>query len=333
MNNNSKELKKILWHSYARCSTEKQTESTSAQIAQAERICEDNKWKLSERTFEDFGVSGGNFKNWQKGQLGMFFDAIDNGEIQTPCGLILESLSRFSRSDALEVANKFREYVRKGVFIHVVQKGMTYAIEDLEGEKVFNLVMIILEAIANENARQTHIKNVKRGIDAKKRRLMSGQTKIYSRRVPSWIEVVNVGTDDNGNAIQEYKVIEQNADIIRRIFTDRLAGIGTSQIAKNLNTDLIPNPNSYDAPWTNKIVANILRSRSVCGKLVLYTTEETKEESGEIIKKKVKQLDSNGNPIEVKIYPEIISEETFQQVRLEMDKSNGLSRVDRKSVV
>ena len=330
MNNNSKILKSILWHSYSRCSTPLQTESTIAQIEQAEKICKENKWNLSDRSFEDFGVSGGNFKNWRSGQLGMFFDAVDNGEIQTPCGLIIESLSRFSRSDALEVANKFRDYVKKGVYIHVVQKGMTYEKEDLIGEKVFNLVMIILEAIANENARQTHIQNCNRGIAKKKRKLMSGQLNIYTKHSPSWIDVNQIGTDNNNDPIYEYSLNEEKVKIVKRIFEERIAGVGTQQIAINLNKDLIPNLSKYDAPWTFNIVSNILRARSTCGFIQLCTSKDVEDEHGTIKKKRVKQLDSNGNQIEVKIYPEAISEETFQQARLEMDKSNGTFKVSKK---
>lgn len=332
MNNNDPKLKNIIWHSYARCSTELQTKSTKGQFLQAEEICKKYKWNLSEKTFEDFGVSGANKKNWTRGQLGMFFDAVDNEEIETPCGLILESIQRFSRSDPLEVASKFREYIRKGVFIHLVQEDFTYELDDIAGDNYMKLFVILFNAMTNAQELAKKTLNQQRGIDYKQKNTLKGNIDHYSKICPSWIDNVIVGQYSDGKPKYEYQLNEEKAEVVRRIFDDRIAGIGTKQIADNLNADEVPQITGHDSPWTYSIVANILRNRAVCGYLRFYINEKKEDKFGNVTRKKVFKRDKDGNPLEVKLYPIAVTEQKFQEALLEMDKSNGLTRSSKKEV-
>ena len=312
MNNNAKKLKNIIWHSYARCSTEKQTKSTSAQFEQSRQICEKYGWNLSEKMFEDFGVSGTEQKNWTEGNLGRFFDAVDNGQIETPCGLILESLQRFSRSDGLDVAQKFREYIRKGVFIHFVHKSFTYELDDISGDKWVNLMAIFVEAQGYKTETEQRERNQARGIRDKQQRFLNGEIDHYSTTCPAWIENEIVGQWADGKPRYKYVLNKKKAEIVRRIYDEKFQGVGTMIIAKNLNKDGVPNISGKDVPWTGIIVANILRNRAVYGLLTLYKNEKTEDKYGNITRKKVVQRDEDGNIVGRIVYPKCISENLFK---------------------
>ena len=190
MNNNEAILRKINWHSYTRCSHPSQDTSTEGQVLMTERLCKTNRWKLDERNYEDFGVSAKYGKNLLEGELGELFDHIENGKIQTPCGIIIESLSRFSRQHPKKVADNFERFVKMDVYIHTLQDNNTYSREDFEGGNIFPLLMLLVKAQANYEWIQQHSKNTRRGFQNQRNKLLNGEIKgVYKRNVPFHIKI------------------------------------------------------------------------------------------------------------------------------------------------
>ncbi len=67
-----------------------------------------------------------------------------------------------------------------------------------------------------------------------------------------------------------YIIKEDEAEIVRRIFAEYLAGSGYIKIAKRLNADNIPTSNG--PPWSANTVANILKNFNYTGNLWLQKT-------------------------------------------------------------
>lgn len=327
MNNNEAILQKINWFSYTRCSHHSQDTSTEGQVLMTERLCKSNKWKLDDRKFEDFGVSAKYGKNLIEGQLGELFDHIENGKIQTPCGIIIESLSRFSRQHPKRVADNFERFVKMDVYIHTLQDNNTYSREDFEGGNIFPLLMLLIKAQANYEWIQQHSKNTRRGFENQRNKLLKGEIKgIYKRNVPYHVKIER---DENGEEC--YAEDKERADIIRRIFRERLQGLGTSQIAQNLNKDGLHKFKKPAVPFSQVWIGEKLRNRSSIG-YITFSESEQVEQDGRIVEKKNKITDKDGNQLEKKIYPAVVSEEDFYKVQVLQSTQTGRKKVTKRTI-
>jgi DNA invertase Pin-like site-specific DNA recombinase len=327
MNNNEAILKKINWFSYTRCSHHSQDTSTEGQVLKTEQLCKSNNWKLDDRKFEDFGVSAKYGKNLLEGQLGELFDHIENGKIQTPCGIIIESLSRFSRQHPKKVADNFERFVKMDVIIHTLQDNNTYSREDFEGGNIFPLLMLLIKAQANYEWIQQHSKNTRRGFENVRNKLLKGEIKgIYKRNVPFHVKIER---DEYGEEF--YAEDKERADIIRRIYRERLQGIPSSQIAENLNKDGLHKLKKPAVPFSSAWITHKLSSRSSIGYITLSETEQV-EQDGKIVEKKKNLTDKNGNQLEVKIYPAVISEQDFYKTRVLMSQKDGRKKITKRTI-
>src|SRR4051794_5242523 len=85
--------------SYVRFSSRKQSQGDSErrQTELAEAYCRRHGWTLSDKTFEDLGVSAFHGKNALVGNLGEFLRAVQSGTVPPGSVLVVESLDRISR--------------------------------------------------------------------------------------------------------------------------------------------------------------------------------------------------------------------------------------------
>ncbi len=109
-------------------------------------------------------------------------------------------------------------------------------------------------------------------------------------------------------------VVPEEAEIVRRIYSEYLSGKGPGRIMKGLNADGIPAPRGGE--WETSTIRKILKNRAYTGELELqrYYTEShlspyTVENNGVLQKYKVEDS-----------HEPIISKETFEAVQTEITK-------------
>ncbi len=118
-----------LAYSYVRWSSAGQTlgDSLRRQIESAEAYCKQHQLRLSDLTFKDAGISAFKGKNVERGELGLFLKAIDEGKLKTPCYLIVESLDRLSRTPVNTALRLFQDITERGVTIITLSDGQRYS--------------------------------------------------------------------------------------------------------------------------------------------------------------------------------------------------------------
>ncbi|MGU3476868.1 recombinase family protein [Methylobacterium sp. D48H] len=91
-------------------------DSLRRQTEAAEKWAADNGMVIDE-SLTDLGVSAYRGLNRLKGALGKFLELVAKGQVPKGSFLIIESLDRFSREDALDVIGEFSTVLKAGITI------------------------------------------------------------------------------------------------------------------------------------------------------------------------------------------------------------------------
>ena len=160
--------------------------------------------------------------------------------------IITKSVSRFARN-TITLLETVRELKDKGIEVFFEEQNIRSL--SMEGE----LMLTILASFAQEESRSAS--------ENQKWRIQ----KNFQEGIP-WNGVVLGYRQKNG----KYVVQQDEAAVVRRIFTEYLAGKGTIAIAKGLNADGILT--RMGVPWRHTSVAKILHNYNYTGNLLLQRT-------------------------------------------------------------
>lgn len=220
----AKNIKKVA--AYCRVSTNlsEQKSSIELQIESYTKIIEEHPdWKLT-KIYVDRGLSGTSVK--QREQFNAMIKAAKSGRIDI---IIAKSISRFARN-TLDTLTYTRMLKEAGVAVY------------FESEHIDNIsnefLLTIYAAFAQEESRSIS-ENTKRGIRQQFALGKSRYTHLFGY--------------DLG-----YKINEDSITV-KRIFSEYLKGLSTSEIAELLNVEEIPSPErkgSWTGPQINKILTN-----------------------------------------------------------------------------
>jgi site-specific DNA recombinase len=225
---------------YARVSTgsEEQQTSYDAQVDYYTRHIQTNPdWDYVE-VYTDEGISGTSTKH-REGFKRMMHDGL-SGRM----GLILtKSVSRFARNtvDTLTAIRKLKE---KGVEIYF-EKENIYTL-DSKGE----LLLTIFSSLAQEESRSIS-ENITWG---QRKRFADGKVSLPYKNF--------LGYEKGEDGLP--KVVEEQANIVRRMYALFLEGQTPSSIAKILTEEHIPTPGGK-TKWNNKVVESILTNEKYRG--------------------------------------------------------------------
>ncbi|WP_439111473.1 recombinase family protein, partial [Lentibacter sp.] len=223
--------------SYLRMSTDRQLEghSLARQTQATKDYCLANNFELIEE-LTDIGVSGYSGANSSRGQLGVFFEALRNREIESNTVLIVESLDRLSRQDPLTAMSQFSEMLSFGIEIHTLFDRQVYSKESI-GANAGQLFLSIGAMVRAHEESATKSKRLKAVWSSKK----NDQTRIVTSQVPFWI---NVKKDKNGRAVS-FELREPDANVIRSIFAFSInQNMGAQTITSYLNKNINEFPKS-----------------------------------------------------------------------------------------
>lgn len=241
---NGQEKKKRRVAAYARVSTNKESQQTSykAQVQYyTDYIKKQTGWSFAGMYAEE-GVTGTSTRKRMEFQR-MIEDAVA-GNIDL---IITKSVSRFARN-TLDLLRIVRHLKQLGVAVWFEEQNINSLTE--EGELMLTLMASVAQAESesiSENVKWAIRKAFQKGIGNTKRRTLGYH----------WVE----GT---------MTVIQEEAEIVERIFRDFLAGESQTKIAGKLTQEGVTSVNGN--PISVSAVGNILRNITYTGNTLLQKT-------------------------------------------------------------
>jgi DNA invertase Pin-like site-specific DNA recombinase len=216
--------------------------------------------------------------------------------------IVTKSVTRFARN-TVTTLETVRELKLLGIDVFFEKEN----IHSIGGDG--ELMLTILASYAQEESRSVS-ENCKWRI---RNRLRAG--------LPTYTRLLGYRWEKDG-----FKVVPEEAETVRRIFTDYLSGTGKTAIVKKLNAEGSSGPNGK--PWHENTVARILRNEKYAGDLMLQ-----KSFVADCISKR-KRVNRGELPMYrvMGSHEAIIDRDTFDAVRLEMQRRAALCKPHRKPV-
>ncbi|HAU4930972.1 recombinase family protein [Aeromonas hydrophila] len=236
-------------YSYIRFSTAAQREgdSVNRQIAASREWCRQRGIELSDKTYEDLGVSA--YRDKKRVDLAAMLEAVEMGTIKENDYIILESLDRLSRQGIDKTQEIIKSILRHGVKIVSLQDGL-----ELDTSSVNDLVSVIRIALSADLAHKESLKKSERVAAAKQaQREQAKRGKAINKRLPYWLE-----KDGDGYQFNE------GVDAVRLMIQLRTDGLGFHKIAMALNASEFK-PRWADH-WSDTTIRNILSSPALYGR-------------------------------------------------------------------
>ena len=253
--------------------------------------------------YADEGISGTNTK--KREQFNKMIEDCKAGKIDV---IITKSISRFARN-TLDCLNYVRMLKDLGIGVLFEKENINTL--DSKGE----VLLSILSSLAQDESRSIS-ENCTWGI---RRRFEQGKVTVNHTKFMGYDK------DENGNLI----INKMQAKIVRRIYTDYLNGKGPNRIARELETDGVPNWNGK-AKWYEGSIKKMLSNEKYKGDALLqktYTVDFLSKKrvinKGEVPKYYVEES-----------HPAIIDKDTWEAVQFEMErrlifaKQHGLQKYD-----
>lgn len=234
-------------------------------------------------TMQDIGVSAFRGDNALTGELGRFLQRCESGEVPPGSVLVAESLDRLTRNRVNEALLLLLNITQRGVRIGLTAQNV---ILDLASYAAF---FPILADMMRSNSESEH-KSFRSRANWETKRKKAKDGVIVTSQVPRWLEVRD----------GKIHVLEERAQLVRRVFDMYVSGYGRGVIARTLIKEGIPAWNTRNPLWHESYVNKLLCNRAVVGE---YIAEFKTEEGGK------------GQELITGYYPEIIDPVLFARVQ------------------
>ncbi|MBR8284666.1 recombinase family protein [Burkholderia vietnamiensis] len=287
-------------YSYLRFSTPEQAQGDSfrRQTALAEAYAHQHGLELdTELRFADRGVSAFRGKNAATGALNLFLRAVEDGDIDSDCYLLVESLDRISRNVATDAQTLFLRIVSQGVTLVTLGDGKVYSKAAIDANPL-DLIMSLLVMIRAHEESLTKSKRLKQAWSAKRTKV-EAEGALLTSKVPAWLQVIKDDSSPDGRI----EVIEDRAAVVRRVFALTLQGQGKETISRMFNEEGIA-PFGRAQQWHGSYVHKIQTNPAVVGTLTTRTVEH--------VDGKVHRQPHGTVP---GYYPPVIDKETFARAQ------------------
>lgn len=237
-------------YSYLRFSdpTQARGDSRRRQSTAAAKYAADHGLTLDD-SMRDEGVSAFRGRHREEGALGAFLAKIETGEIAPGSLLLIDSFDRLTRERVTTAMHLLTGIMARGVTVVTLNDGRRYADASAGLHELMYALMEFSRAHGEslEKSRKVRLA-LKARRDAAR---LDGRP--WAQRWPFWLDQSDAG----------FSVLEERADVIRRIFDLKIEGMGNAAIAKCLNRGSVAPPRS--GSWHEATVAKLLASRSVFG--------------------------------------------------------------------
>ncbi len=234
-------------------------------------------------TLQDIGVSAFRGDNALTGELGRFLQRCESGEVPPGSVLIAESLDRLTRNRVNEALLLLLKITQHGVRIGLTAQNV---ILDLASYAAF---FPILADMMRSNSESEH-KSFRSRANWETKRRKAKDGVIVTSQVPRWLEVRD----------GKIHVLEDRAQLVRRIFDMYVNGYGRGVIVRTLRKEGILPWNTRSAVWHESYIHKLLCNRAVVGEYIA----EFKTDEG-----------TRGQETITGYYPEIIAPALFARVQ------------------
>lgn len=207
--------------------------------------------------WQDIGLSAFKNKNIIDGQLAEFIQQVEEGSIGEGHALVIYSLDRLSRRSSWD-EDTIQKLVKAGVDIHDVSTPVVLKHDDPFSK-------IIMELIVQRGNNESKIKS-ERSTSGWAKRLKDTieNGKVFTKQLPRWL-----AADENNN----YIVIPEQAEIIKRIFREYTNGMSSTMIARRLNDEGLKSFSG--SKWWHNTITNLIKDERLRGYFI-RTVDSTK---------------------------------------------------------
>jgi len=240
-------------YSYVRMSTDKQLhgDSLRRQTEASRLYAEKHGLELvTDFDLHDIGVSAYSGANLHGGKFGRFMEAVKAGKIDKGSYLLIDAFDRMSRQDPMDALEPLKEILKAGLVLVTMDDEQVYR-GKMRTEQLFITLGKMIRA-NDESANKS--RNVRKAWEAK--RANANEIKMTAR-CPSWLRL----TADRS----KFEIIEERAQIVRRIFNEVNSGLGVYLIVRRLNAEKVPTFTPRAKGWALSTVNKVINSPSVIG--------------------------------------------------------------------
>ncbi len=282
---------------YARVSTEKeeQEDSFERQVEHYTKMIQTNpKWSFVE-VYADPGITG--TKADKRPNFMRMIDDCRAGKIKK---VLVKSVSRFARN-TVDALTYIRELKDLGVSVYFESENIDTMTPGGD------VLLTILAAMAEQESR-TISANVKW---AYQKKFEKGEVTINTGLMLGYEKA---GKTEDGRT--QYRIIEEEAEIVRRIYREYIGGKTITQISQGLREDGLVSKRGCST-WCSNTITNILTNEKYAGNAVLGKTYKP-----DVLSKKRFKNDGSKSPMYYaeNTHPAIIDEETFELAKEEMER-------------
>lgn len=282
---------------YARVSTEKeeQEDSFERQVEHYTKMIQTNpKWSFVE-VYADPGITG--TKADKRPNFMRMIDDCRAGKIKK---VLVKSVSRFARN-TVDALTYIRELKDLGVSVYFESENIDTMTPGGD------VLLTILAAMAEQESR-TISANIKW---AYQKKFEKGEVTINTGLMLGYEKA---GKTEDGRT--QYRIIEEEAEIVRRIYREYIGGKTITQISQGLREDGLVSKRGCST-WCSNTITNILKNEKYAGNAVLGKTYKP-----DVLSKKRFKNDGSKSPMYYaeNTHPAIIDEETFELAKEEMER-------------
>lgn len=279
-------------YSYLRMSRPEQIrgDSLRRQLSAAQKYAENKGLELVD-DMRDIGVSAFRGKNATEGALAGFLKAVEEEKIPAGSYLLVENLDRLSRQAVSKALTQFLSLINAGIIITTLGDGepREYSQETIDRDYAQLMISLVIMSKAYQESADKSARLA--AAWQEKRRAAREENKRLSKIAPAWL----TPTMPSG-----WKVVQDRAQIVERIFEESAAGLGAMTIARRLTESGVESWGKSDG-WHPSTVKKILHNDAVRGLFQAH-----KLVNGMRV--------PEGEPIP-DYYPRIISDELFYRAR------------------
>lgn len=204
---------------------------------------------------EDLGKSAFKGAHIDKGALGAFIRAIDEGLVPAGSYLLVENLDRLSRQEVDIALEYFLNMTRKGIVIVTLDDGMVYSQDSIRDNWPKLIMAVAFMAGAHE---QSRIKAERVGEAWSEKRKNLG-TKRLTKMCPEWLKP----NDQDG-----FDVVKEKADAIKYALELYSQGYGKGSVARMLNEQGVVSLSGTG--WYKSTIHKLLLNKHVLGEFQAY---------------------------------------------------------------
>ena len=213
-------------------------------------------------TIIDEAVSAFSGNHLTKGRLGDFIRRVDARAIAMPHVLICESLDRLNRQAPLDALAPFIGLINAGITLVTLTDQQQFTRKTMGEDGGLRLLGSLLVMLRAHEESATKSKRVRAAWERK--RQDAGVRKL-TKTCPAWLRL----SSDRSH----FEIIEERAEIIRRIFQETASGVGKASIAARLNASGTPAFRGKNG-WHASYIQKLLSSEAVLGSYQPHTMED-----------------------------------------------------------